>query len=149
MSDQTLPPRRMIVEKYIPQGFYGFVSDAQGSQVFFHMDVFICGERDLDNVPPITGESVEVFVNLQNHEGKQSPRAERVKRINPPCLLTGVVETFDTQRGFGFILGSDGVSYHLHRSELVRDKLPYNGRKVRFYAGKRKNRPRACHVEVL
>jgi len=55
---------------------------------------------------------------------------------------------FDAQRGFGFVVGEDGVSYHLHTSEILDHKIPLKGQTVMFFPGVRQGRPRACHVKV-
>ena len=65
-----------------------------------------------------------------------------------PHMIVGVVESFDTQRRYGFIMGSDNTSYHLHESEVIDSRLPMAGRYVVFYPGIREGRPRACHVRV-
>lgn len=79
----------------------------------------------------------------------RAPRAFRVERIDTPLFVSGMVETFNEERGWGFARGNDGQSYHLHRSEVEGGRLPMAGKRVEFYAGFRKGRPRACYVKVL
>jgi len=45
-------------------------------------------------------------------------------------------------------MGSDEVSYYLHRSEVESGRLPVEGQQVYFYGGFKNNRPRACHVQI-
>lgn len=78
----------------------------------------------------------------------RAPRAVRVERVLAPVTLEGVVDMFDAHRGFGFVLGEDGVSYHLHTSEILDNRLPVKGQTVLFFGGLRQGRPRACHVKV-
>ena len=78
----------------------------------------------------------------------RAPRASRVTRCDVPVLLLGVVESFDAVRRYGFVQGTDQVSYHLHQSEIFRGRLPLAGNQTTFFAGVREGRPRACHVKV-
>jgi cold shock CspA family protein len=59
-----------------------------------------------------------------------------------------VVETFNEQKGWGFILADSGESFYLHRSEVEDGRLPIPGRRVAFYRGFREKRPRACYVRM-
>lgn len=153
------------VQKYIPDRLYGFTQDDQGGKAFFHLRVFRPGSTWTrcvrcsacesctwaDNAPPpILGESVEVEIGAERvMEGSDAvPRAEKVTRLTVPVAISGRVDTFDAQRGFGFIQGDDGVSYHLHRSEVTEGRMPLPGSMVLFYPGIRQDRPRACHIKV-
>ena len=98
--------------------------------------------------PPILGELVEVEVDFDQGKGEKAPRAVRVRRVHPPRALNGEVETFDPFRGFGFVRDPSGISYHLHKSEILDGKIPLAGHRVTFYAGTRQGKPRACHVKV-
>lgn len=156
---------RMRVHKYIPDKLYGFAIDpVSGQQVFFHLGSFVPGDSPHGRrcsacppegcswattpTPPVLGEPVEVTFNMDKvHEGQQ-PRAEKVVRQTPPLAMSGTVEVYETHRGFGFIKGDDGNSYHLHRSEVMEDRLPVVGQRVMFYSGVRQSRPRACHVRI-
>ena len=97
--------------------------------------------------PPIIGEPVNV-VYSPTDEQDRPPRARSVRRVEPPVLLEGVVDTFNPKKGWGFALTPDGVSYYLHRSEVLGGSLPLPGDKVFFYGGWKKGRPRACYVRV-
>jgi len=139
----------MHVHKYIPHKMYGFAIDSSGEQTFFHLGSFHPGQFDLDPPPPpILGEPVEVELDREKADNK-ARRASRVQRVQQPTALAGRVESFDTERGYGFIEGHDSVSYHLHRSEILNNRVPLPGNKVRFFAGIRQGRPRACHVLIL
>jgi len=159
-----VPHSRMRVLKYIPEKLYGFLRDDSGFEVFFHLATFQSGS-DVeiarcegcpgsprcgitgDPPPPILGELVDVEYPAGEPGGK-APRADRVERVTAPVMLVGEVESFDTQRRYGFIMGSDRVSYHLHESEVVDGRLPISGKRVIFFPGLREGRPRACHVQV-
>ena len=160
-SDQ---PRRLRVGKYIPDKLYGFAVAEDGSEVFFHLGVFQPGgpwtapercqqctkECAWPTTPPapILDELVAVTVEEESPTRGKSPRAARVERLQPPTPLVGEVESFDGGRGYGFVRGSDETVYHLHKSELLDSRIPRIGQQVMFYAGLRRDRPRACHVKV-
>jgi cold shock CspA family protein len=95
------------------------------------------------------GEEVEVTLeDFQVLTPGKAPRAIKVIRhVGPPALF-GKVETFDPQRGYGFVKGDDGLSYHLHSSEILDKRITRPGQGVMFFAGIRNDRPRACHVKV-
>lgn len=158
-----MPEVRMRVSKYLPEKLYGFCQDGAGSEVFFHLANFHpgqditptkcsrcpgpphCGVTSLAP-PPILGEEVEV--TYEADDTKRAPRASRVARCTVPVLLLGIVESFDPVRRYGFVQGTDQVSYHLHQSEIVEGRLPLAGNQTTFFAGVREGRPRACHVRV-
>lgn len=136
---------KLRVEKYFPDRLYGFIRDDQGDEVFFHVGAF--DPSQWDQPPPIAGEWVEAEVG-ERESANKAPRASSVKRLDEPRFLTGTVESFNPDRGWGFAKGSDDTSYYLHRSEVVDGKLPMKGMSVTFYAGFKKDRPRACYVTV-
>ena len=158
-----MPTQRMRVQKYIPDKLYGFASPDGGSDVFFHLGAFrpggevppptactSCGSPCSEDAklppPPILGEEVEVTYEVS--EGDKAPRATLVERLTAPTPLHGRVGSMDPHRGFGFLEGEDGETYHLHRCEVVDGRLPLPGQQVLFYPGTRQERPRACHVRV-
>ena len=154
MAETGIKKVTMRVHKYIPSKLYGFtVGDDEDQQVFFHLGSFKPGDfasmEGQAPPPPILGERVECEIDYDNVPEGRAPRAASVLRLDAPLLLGGVVETFDSYRGYGFIIGDDGRSYHLHKSEVVGGKMPLPQLKVRFYAGLRQGRPRACHIEVV
>lgn len=151
-----------VIQKYIPDKLYGFALNGSSNQeVFFHLGVFRPGKMNLPETappckqcawpdvppPPILGESVDVEVATRASD-ERAPKATSVTRILPPTPLSGIIETFDAARGFGFIAGSDGQTYHLHRSEVLEGRQPVTGAITIFFPGLRQNRPRACHVKV-
>jgi cold shock CspA family protein len=132
---------------YNPAQLYGFArSPESGEQVFFRLEVFWAGDGD---VPPLLGERVEVEYDPARSSGDKPPPATRVERVDPPVLLYGTVDQFDSRKAWGFVKGDDKVSYHLHRSEVLDGRLPLRGARVSFYGGTRRDRPRACYVTVL
>ena len=160
-----MPSFRMRVLKYIPAKLYGFCYDKDtGFEVFFHLATFQPGQAVevarcmgcpgpprcqllIDPPPPILGEWVKVEC-AAGEPGGRAPRAERVEREGTPTMLAGVVESFDHLRRYGFVMGTDQVSYHLHESEIIDGRLPVTGGQVVFFPGWRADRPRACHVKV-
>lgn len=158
-------PVSMRVSKYVPARLYGFTTDPEtGQQAFFHLGAFqpgggwmehrrcqICPRAGCSWVkppPPILGELVDVDVDFTRALPGKAPRASKVIRVTAPIAIEGKVEAFDISRAFGFALGDDHISYHLHKSELLEDRIPIVGQRVMFYAGTRQGRPRACHVKV-
>jgi len=130
---------------YSPDRMYGFVESGR-ERVFFHLEAFMVGSWT-PAPPPIVGE--EVRVDYAPNEGSEkAPRARLVARIHEPVFVTGVVETFNPDKGWGFAKGEDGESYYLHRSEVEGGRLPLPGQQVRFFRGAKKGRPRACYVRV-
>lgn len=159
-----VPEIRMRVSKYLPEKLYGFCMGDTGAEVFFHLAVFHPGQdiaptrcgrcpgpphcpSDLVAPPPILGEEVLVTYEATGDSSK-APRATRVVRVTPAVMLVGTVESFDHVRRYGFVQGTDQVSYHLHQSEIVEGRLPLVGSQLTFFAGLREGRPRACHVRV-
>ena len=134
---------------YSPDKMYGFAEGEEG-RVFFHLEAFISGPWGGEDIapPPIVGEVVEVdFTQDPENEGR-APRARLVERVAPPTQLKGMVETFNAEKGWGFIRSEDGSSYYLHRSEVEDRRLPVPGQQVSFVGGFKNGRPRACYVKV-
>jgi len=140
---------QMYIHKYIPSKLYGFAITSTGEQVFFHLGQFKPKDFGIDPPPPpILGEPV--MVTYDEIEGAtKAPRASLIVRTHKPKQVSGMVDSYDTSRGYGFILGEDGVSYHLHNSEILNKRIPLAGDKVVFFAGIRLGKPRACHIEVV
>lgn len=137
----------MKVRKYIHERHYGFLSDNQGREVFFHASVFDGGQKE-GSPPPVAGEEVLVSVDFEGTSAEVAARASRVRRLAEPPLLEGVVSSFNSDRGFGFIEGEDEITYYLHRSEVLDGRLPLSGAKVHFRVSQQKHRARACYVDV-
>ena len=139
----------MIIHKYIPNKLYGFAIDSSDFQVFFHLGQFKpITEPNVIPAPPILGEPVLVTF-IEPLDPSKAPKATNVERLQKPKQLMGIVESYDSSRGYGFVLGEDGISYHLHNSEILNNKYPLSGDTVRFFTGLRLNKPRACHIEVI
>lgn len=136
----------MQVVLYAPDKMYGF-AEGEGRKVFFHVECFVFGKwPNIEQPPPpLLGERVEVEHDEETRAGK-APRASRVVRLEQPLFLSGVVESFNTEKGWGFAKGSDGDSYFLHRSEITDNKIPLPGQTLTFYRGFKNGRPRACYV---
>jgi cold shock CspA family protein len=140
----------MRVELYSPERMYGFV-EAGDERVFFHLESFVAGSWPTVEhpPPPIIGEEVQVEYDPNpGDSADRAPRARRVTRVEPPIAITGVVETFNPNKGWGFARGADGESYYLHRSEVEDGRLPLPNQEVTFYRGRKRGRPRAVYVRV-
>ena len=138
----------MVVEKYVPDGLYGFLAETGVSgersahgEVFFHVSTFDPGPYVGDApVPPIVGETVEVTIE----EGK----VVQCERLHTPVHVHGKVDWFSEQKGYGFIVSGE-TQYFLHRTEVLEGRLPLKGRRVSFYVTNQKKKPlRACYVTV-
>lgn len=137
------------VTMYAPEKMYGFAKDPKGpEEVFFHLGEF----RWLGTSgtpPPVVGEWVECEYDPTKPKRGSAVRARRVSRMSQPPEVEGVVLTFDSQRGYGFIKADDGTEYYLHRSEVEDNILPVVGERVRFYGGFKKGKPRACYIRRM
>lgn len=147
MSKRTI---QMRIYKYLPKKLYGFAINSSDFQVFFHLGQFKPLVKDLSTPPPppILGEPVLVTYYESSTEGK-APKAISVERMQTPKRITGIVDSYDNSRGYGFIVGEDGKKYHLHNSEILNGRYPLQGDTVKFYTGLRQGKPRACHIEVV
>jgi cold shock CspA family protein len=140
---------KMVVDKYIPDGLYGFLTETtvggdtatHRGEVFFHVSTFDPGAYVGDApVPPIVGETVEVTIE----EG----RVVQCERLHSPEHVIGKVDWFSEEKGYGFIVADDN-QYFLHRTEVLDGRLPLKGRRVSFYTTKQERTPlRACYVTV-
>jgi cold shock CspA family protein len=139
--------KRGSVLKYVPDKLYGFVVDEKGDQAFFHVRAFDWGDFKT-RPPPIVGETVEVEYCPKDSTNGKAPRARRVWRLEEPRACHGIVEDFHEERGYGFIVTSEGKSHYLHRSEMTDGSLPRPGMEVTFFEGFRQGRPRACYVVI-
>jgi cold shock CspA family protein len=141
---------QMRIVKYAPKKLYGFAEDENG-QVFFHIRSFSWGDGVSRRYPPpIVGETVEVLYDPSERVQNKAPRARNVTRISEPVPSVGVVESFDSDRGYGFIHSEDGRSHYLHRSEMAdQDRTPVIGSEVVFFEGYRQGRLRACYIRTV
>lgn len=137
----------MRIEFYHPERLYGFAEEGE-TRVFFHLGTFAAGRWPGLPLapPPILGE--EVLVDFTPSPGTdRPPKAAAVNRVAAPVALRGVVESFNSKTGWGFIRAG-AESYYLHRSEVEGGRLPLPGQQVEFFCGQKRGRPRACHVRV-
>lgn len=65
-----------------------------------------------------------------------------------PSHLSGIVEWYNDKRGFGVIVGDDGVEYFLHLTNLPADFIPKPGQRLSFQARPRKHKPGMEAFEV-
>lgn len=108
---------------------FGFCVSGE-DEIYFHAQNF--HRITPGGPPPILGERVEI-------------QAKRVSRIEPPILLEGVVHSFDSRKGWGFIKREE-ETFFLHKSDLLEGWLPVIGGRVQFYAGEKLGKPRACWI---
>ena len=136
----------MQVDKYLPDKLYGFTA-LDGDQIYFHVAVF--DYSGWTAPAPIVGEPVDVeYDPTSAREGKVA-RATKVTRVQEPKLCQGIVDSFDGDRGWGFVIPSAGGPHvFLHRSEVMHGRLPMSGQSVRYYEGQRGDRLRAVYVEI-
>ena len=156
--------RLMRVARFIPSKQYGFLRplSGEGSEVFFHVSQFDPGHVETvgrfmcrtctgckwlnHRYLPVVGERVLVVVDEED-DSPGAKKALAVERVDSPFRLQGIVESFDSVRGYGWVIGNDGVRYHLHASELYDPDVELaDGSNVRFVSGTRENRPRALYV---
>jgi len=130
------------IQMYTPKGLYGFLSNPDGEDIYFHLSVFDPGPyHGTAPIPPIVGESVEIVM--------EGGKLLQCNRIVTPSVKTGVVDWFDPNKGYGFI-SFEGQQVFLHRSEVLEGRLPLQGRRVSFYMSDCAEEPkRACHISVL
>jgi cold shock CspA family protein len=141
----------MRVVLYTHVRMYGFCKSPQGERAFFHLGAFAGGHWPgvEHSPPPLIGEEVRVFLSSEPlPDPDKAPKATLVERISAPVPMQGTVESFQPQNGWGFAKGDDGISYYLHRSEVLDGRLPLPGQRVFFFAGQKQGRPRACCVQV-
>lgn len=136
----------MLVEVYSPSGGYGFCIGEDAHRAYFAADAFV---RAADEPPPVLGEPVDVRDVRPSTDPKKADKARQVVRTQTPVKVMGRVRSFDHRAGWGFVQGSDGTQYFLHRSDMVLPWLPSAGDGVEFYAGFKNQRPRACYVRSV
>lgn len=69
---------------------------------------------------------------------------ELICRLDHPLRCEGVVLSFDSKRGWGFVKSGNRDRVFLHRSDCHAGWLPNIGEKVAFYLGYKNGRGRAC-----
>jgi cold shock CspA family protein len=127
----------MRVSLYVPDKLYGFCEGDVGTRVFFHLSAFPIAAGD---PPPVLGEAVAVEL------APSGSAARTVRRMDVPRRVSGVVKSFSAKDGWGFIAGDDRTDYFAHRSDVVGGHILVQGQAVRFVAGHKNGRPRACYV---
>ncbi len=138
----------MRVTMFTPEQSYGFAKNSEtGSQCFFHLANFSWLRGYMDPLP-VVGECVLVEYDPEKPLKGNAPRASRVTRLSQPPQHLGTVDSFDVQRGYGFIIAENGTSFYLHRSDVVENLIPVVGKRVQFWEGFKRNKPRACYCEV-
>jgi len=65
--------------------------------------------------------------------------------------MTGTVKWFNSEKGFGFITGDDGVDVFAHYSQIKADgfKNLEEGQKVSFEVAQGQKGPQAEEIEVV
>lgn len=123
-------------------GMYGFAANPESDEVFFHAQDF--HRLEPGGPLPVLGERVEVE-GVVVDSGRR-PRAGLVRRIDAPRQTRGRIKSFDSNKGWGFILYDEGQAF-LHASEAMEGWLPVIGTEVDFYVGIKRGKPRACWVK--
>jgi len=135
---------KFYVDFYLEEKGYGFIENESGERYFFRGENFF--RRSPEHPMPISGE--EVSVGYTEDREKGSSVAKEVKRLSSPQQTSGVVESFDTVKGWGFIREyGNQTKVYLHVSDLSSGWVPIKGSRVKFCKGWKKGRPRACYVK--
>lgn len=122
----------MRVDFYSTNEGYGFLVGEKGRVYFRGEDFFRDNEKD---PMPISGEEVEIKEGV-------------IRRTKTPQPKIGVVESFDSQKGWGFIREyGKSEKVFLHRSEMIGTWVPIKGKRVKYYVGSKDSKPRACYIE--
>jgi cold shock CspA family protein len=62
--------------------------------------------------------------------------------------VTGTVKWFSEAKGYGFVVGADGVDHHFNVSDVRGATLPRSGDTVQFEPGQSRRGPKARHVTL-
>ena len=122
-------------------GHYGFCQSRtdSGEEVFFHAQDF--HRLEPGGPLPIIGEPVELG-EVSSGDGRR-PRTSRVLRVKKPQLAEGVIHSFDSNKGWGFVNWDEGQAF-FHMSDRAEEWMPIIGTSITFYVGYKSGRPRAC-----
>lgn len=131
----------MFVEMFSISNGYGFCYSKEYGRVFFRVEDF--HKLQVNEPQPILGEKVLVS---QIKEVGKNPKSFHVQRKNPPLLETGKVQSFDSQKGWGFADGYTG-KYFIHKSDFIDPFIPIIGGYVSYYIGSKNGKKRACYIQ--
>lgn len=82
---------------------------------------------------------------------RQRPPEQESQRMAKAKTMNGTIKSLHPEKGFGFILGEDGIEYFFHKSAVTDfdfDTLQH-GTAVRFVPGTGQKGPRADQVELV
>ncbi len=133
------------VSLFSPEKLFGFCQgEDPDAEIFFHAQDF---HRRVPGGPlPIVGERVEVGEVRLGRGGR--PRTDYVRRLDPPRLRDGVLKSFDSNQGWGFI-ELDGESVFFHMSDRAESWMPVINSRIQFFVGYSKGRIRACYARPI
>ena len=135
---------KFYVDFYLEEKGYGFIEDESGKRYFFRGEHFF--RRGPDYPMPVSGEVVSVG-KVEDRDGGSSV-AKEIKRSSTIEETSGVVESFDPKKGWGFIREyGNQTKVYLHVSDTPEGWIPIKGSRVKFYKGWKKGRPRACYAK--
>ncbi len=156
-----------IVKWYDPDKGYGFVSqDEGGDDLFLHHTMLgteIVAEGDRISFTVGYGLKGERAENIEIIErGAQPPRERRPREsrtnsarfqdtVDPLTLprLEGVVQRYDTTKGFGFISSTENPDDVFFHGSIVVGSPVHPGDPVEFRLGEGPKGPRAQQVRLL
>lgn len=125
------------VERFSVASFRGVCVLESGQRRSFHGRDFV--RISPGGPPPICGE--EVLIQ------EETPRLSVVQRVHKPVGGEGVVSSFDSLKGWGFIDSAEEKLF-VHKDDIEGGRIPIIGAEVRFYRGYRRGRARACWVQI-
>jgi len=135
---------RFLVSAFSQKDLFGFVIDEDGSEFFFHAQDF--HRKNPGGPLPIVGEEVEIEGIV---EGGKRPRASIVTRQTTPVPLEGIVASFDSNKGWGFVDYGVSDKAFFHMSDRAVEWMPVIGSRIIFFKGYKSGRARVCWARPL
>jgi len=129
-----------IVKIYNQNKGFGFITAADGSDVFLHI------KSCVDEGVPMRGDEVTYNVtesqlkpgmmqadNVTGGTGVKGDGKGAAIRSGPPTgAYQGTCKSFANEKGYGFIIGSDGSDIFFHVKEVVDGSTPKGGDTLQF-----------------
>ncbi|SIR01369.1 cold shock domain-containing protein [Marinobacterium stanieri] len=88
--------------------------------------------------------------DLQHVESMNRRPCSGVKQASPGTPMTGRVQWFSEDKGFGFLLCEEGTKHYFHAAHVNGFELPLEGDQVMFHSHQRGNKaPLARHLTIV